>query len=341
MTQCRKPAFPGPERHGEDAPAAAPARQPEALERIVAAAEIDLRHAIGIEHVTHHLGGEQRADGQVRGGTVMRELVDGGLAAFDQPDLAGDRPVAGEGQPHAQDVARGTQPDQARDEPGMRLLDLPAGAIDRRVRVDRALEIVLAGQDLEPDPEPLHLAALALEGIAQLGRALLQVLRERHAGDDLVPVPERLVALGGEPGVAEAALDRRQDVGKVLEGSEVEQVGAVDASGRVPHQLPEEVERRGRGKDGPVGAGIEVGQRADLARARAMQRMAAPLQEKRRLRAAAGIVERRDDAAVIRHAGRVGEQVEPRQVGMDRAVAAVVHERGHGARQPVEARCQA
>ena len=135
-----------------------------------AGAEIDQIDMIAIDHMLEQRVGQQRAGRSLDMPLVMRQLVDIGGAVLHRPELRRDRLAVDARHAHAQPPGLGFALGQPAQEFGIALLGLPAARIDGFV-IGPVLRVE-AMLDAERDHA---LAALALDGGAQLARAILPV----------------------------------------------------------------------------------------------------------------------------------------------------------------------
>mmetsp|Transcript_100331 Transcript_100331/g.279372 ORF Transcript_100331/g.279372 Transcript_100331/m.279372 type:complete len:351 (-) Transcript_100331:440-1492(-) len=211
----------------------------------------------------HQQRGQQRPGGKGLVGLVVGQLENIGAAVGDDPDLRRHGLVSQPRHAQAQPATARAQPDQARHEVRIRFCHLPALGIHRLVGGDASLQPLAVPHQLEPAALGRELLGVALDRVAHLAAAVLQVVGPVLA-NRLVPVAEREVAVHAQPCHAQRALEqcelargrvhRRETVGRC----------ACTGPAHGPHQRQQVFGPQPLGECRRVKGSVEIGQGADL-----------------------------------------------------------------------------
>eukprot|EP01022_Parablepharisma_sp_SALTPOND_P004211 TRINITY_DN118_c1_g1_i1.p1 TRINITY_DN118_c1_g1~~TRINITY_DN118_c1_g1_i1.p1 ORF type:complete len:1598 (-),score=548.50 TRINITY_DN118_c1_g1_i1:18136-22929(-) len=212
MLQHTRQAVCGVWIEGGQTPAFAAVRHPVALVAVVTHQVVDFAHAIDIDDVFHHARGQHRAHRERGKAFVIGELVDGGHALVDDPQLGGDGLAIDAHDAQAQLALAGAQADQARDEVGMGFGLFPAGLVDRLVVGDAAFELLALLDDADVDGAGRpQLLRLARQGVAQPRGQGGVVLVIAATGKVQRPVAKAEVGAHGHAAGLQRLLQYRED----------------------------------------------------------------------------------------------------------------------------------
>src|SRR5271170_3259212 len=132
----------------QDSPALSAPRHPISLVSVIATEVVHLRNPVDVHCMFHQRGGKNGAYRQVRKPAVIGQFVNQRILVVHHPELGGCWFSIDRKDSQPQRASPRTRADQFRNELRVGFFLLPAGTVDFIVRLDRWLQAVIAGNDL-------------------------------------------------------------------------------------------------------------------------------------------------------------------------------------------------